>query len=87
MNKDRGKLLDSFYDGALKTINHNEINSKPTVQSKVVTYSLKLENIKYVELRSTYFSSKSGFINYLIEKDMKDHPEIVEMSTALSKME
>ena len=30
--------------------------------------------------------SKSGFLNHLIEEDMKQHPDIVEMSAALRSM-
>ena len=30
--------------------------------------------------------SLSGFLNHLIEEDMKQHPDIVEMTAALSSM-
>ena len=42
--------------------------------------------VKYVELRATHFGSKSGFLNHLIEEDMKQHPDIVEMTAALESM-
>ena len=86
MNKDRGKLLDAFYNGASdrnNTMEHKEIK---THEVKNATYSLKLENIRYVELRATHFESKSAFINHLIEEDMANHPDIVEMAKQLGKM-
>ena len=86
MNKDRGRLLDSFYNGTSvqnKSMEHKNIKAH---EVKNATYSLKLENIRYVELRSTHFESKSAFINHLIETDIADHPDIVEMAKQLSKM-
>ena len=56
MNKDKGKLLDSFYNGSVDNKNIT------TQQMKNATYSLKLENIHYVDLRATHFESKSAFI-------------------------
>ena len=81
MNKDKGNLLDAFYN--TPHIHADQI-SKPKM--KVVTYSLKEDNVKYLELRATHFGSKSGFLNHLIEEDMKLHPDIVEMSSALKAM-
>ena len=80
MNKDKGNLLDAFY-------NTPQIHSeKPKAKMKVVTYSLKEANVKYLELRATHFGSKSAFLNHLIEEDMKLHPDIVEMSSVLNAM-
>ena len=86
MSKDRGRLLDAFYNGASDKNNPNEHKENKTHEVKNATYSLKLENIRYVELRATHFESKSAFINHLIETDMADHPDIVEMAKQLSKM-
>ena len=86
MNKDRGKLLDAFYNGASDKNNPNEHKENKTHEVKNATYSLKLENIRYVELRATHFESKSAFINHLIETDMADHPDIVEMTKQLNTM-
>ena len=80
MNKDKGKLLDSFYNGATGNKNIS------TQKMKNATYSLKLENIHYVDLRATHFESKSAFINHLIEADMEAHPDIVEMTKALLRL-
>lgn len=80
MNKDKGKLLDSFYNGSVDNKNIT------TQQMKNATYSLKLENIHYVDLRATHFESKSAFINHLIEGDMEVHPDIVEMTKALLRL-
>ena len=66
--------------------NISEHKENKTHEVKNATYSLKLENIRYVELRATHFESKSAFINHLIETDMADHPDIVEMAKQLSKM-
>lgn len=85
MNKDKEKMLDSFFSGTPITIDKD--TAKTSVpKTKCVTYSLKLDNIRYVDLRSTHFESKSAFINYLIEKDMNDHPEIVELVRTLSEL-
>ena len=86
MNKDRGKLLDAFYNGASDKNNPNEHKENKTHEVKNAPYSLKLENIRDVELRATHFESKSAFINHLIETDMADHPDIVEMTKQLNKM-
>ena len=86
MSKDRGRLLDAFYNGASDKNNPNEHKENKTHEVKNATYSLKLENIRYVELRATHFESKSAFINHLIETDMADHPDIVEMTKQLNKM-
>ena len=80
MNKDKGKLLDSFYNGSVDNKNIT------TQQMKNATYSLKLENIHYVDLRATHFESKSAFINHLIEADMEAHPDIVEMTKVLLRL-
>ena len=76
MNKDRGKLLDAFYNGASDKNNPNEHKENKTHEVKNATYSL----------RATHFESKSAFINHLIETDMADHPDIVEMTKQLNKM-
>ena len=86
MNKDRGKLLDAFYNGASDRNNPMGHNGIKTHDVKNATYSLKLENIRYVELRATHFESKSAFMNHLIDADMGDHPDIVEMAKQLNKM-
>ena len=86
MSKDRGRLLDAFYNGASDKNNPIEHKENKTHEVKNATYSLKLENIRYVELRATHFESKSAFINHLIETDMADHPDIVEMTKQLNKM-
>ena len=86
MSKDRGRLLDAFYNGASDKNNPIEHKENKTHEVKNATYSLKLENIRYVELRATHFESKSAFINHLIETDIADHPDIVEMAKQLSKM-
>lgn len=87
MNKDRSNILDSFYNGSdskkEKRTTSTANNSEP---NKVVTYSLKEANVRYIELRATHFNSKSALINHLIEEDMKLHPEIVEMTKALTAM-
>ena len=57
MNKDRGKLLDAFYNGASDKNNPIEHKENKTHEVKNATYSLKLENIRYVELRATHFES------------------------------
>lgn len=82
MNRDKGNILDAFYN--TPPVHADRIEGK--VKTKVVTYSLKENNVKYVELRATHFGSKSAFINHLIEEDMKLHPDIVEMSSALKAM-
>ena len=76
------RLLDAFYNTPSNHKDKTEVKQK----TKVVTYSLKEDNVKYVELRATHFGSKSGFLNHLIEEDMKQHPDIVEMAAALSSM-
>lgn len=86
MSKDRGRLLDAFYNGASDKNNPIEHKENKTHEVKNATYSLKLENIRYVELRATHFESKSAFINHLIEDDMATHPDIVEMANQLDKM-
>ena len=58
MNKDRGKLLDAFYNGASDKNNPNEHKENKTHEVKNATYSLKLENIRYVELRATHFERR-----------------------------
>ena len=82
MSKAKGSFLDAFYNTPSTHIEKTEAKQK----TKVVTYSLKEDNVKYVELRATHFGSKSGFLNHLIEEDMKQHPDIVEMSAALRSM-
>lgn len=82
MSRGSGSILDSFYNTPSTHKDKTEIKPK----TKVVTYSLKEDNVRYVELRATHFGSKSGFLNHLIEGDMKQHPDIVEMSTALTAM-
>lgn len=82
MNKDRSSLLDSFYNVTAQ----GKGKAKQIQQTKVVTYSLKAENVSYVDLRSTHFGSKSAFINHLIEADMKEHPDIVRMAKDLCDM-
>lgn len=86
MNKDKSNLLDSFYNIKSEKKLQTKTNSTPNPATKVVTYSLKEDNIKYVELRATHFSSKSAFINYLIESDKKKHQDIVEMVNKLQDM-
>ena len=76
MSREKGSFLDAFYNTPSNHKDKNEVKQK----TKVVTYSLKEYNVKYVELRSTHFGSKSGFLNHLIEEDMKQHPDIVEMT-------
>ena len=80
MSKGSGSILDAFYNAP--STHKDKIEIKP--KTKVVTYSLKEDNVRYVELRATHFGSKSGFLNHLIEEDMKQHPDIVEMSAALA---
>lgn len=82
MSKERGSFLDAFYNSPSIHNAKTEMKQK----TKVVTYSLKEDNVKYVELRATHFGSKSAFLNHLIEEDMKQHPDIVEMSEALRSM-
>ena len=82
MNKDKSSLLDSFYSVS----NQSKDKSSQTTKTKVVTYYLKVENVSYVDLRSTHFGSKSAFINHLIEADMKEHPDIVRMAKDLCDM-
>ena len=86
MNKDKGRLLDSFYNGAANSTKAGEHKNGQMQPVKNATYSLKLENIHYVELRATHFESKSAFINHLIESDMSAHPDIVEMAKRLVSM-
>lgn len=86
MSNGKGSLLDAFYNGATTEKKNNDKEYKPVQTSRVVTYSLKEENIRYIELRATHFGSKSAFINHLIEKDMKEHPDIVDMARALAIM-
>ena len=81
MSREKGSFLDAFYNTPSNHKDKNEVKQK----TKVVTYSLKEDNVKYVELRSTHFGSKSGFLNHLIEEDMKQHPDIVEMTAALQR--
>lgn len=82
MSRERGSFLDAFYNTPTNHKDKAEVKQK----TKVVTYSLKEDNVNYVELRATHFGSKSGFLNHLIEEDMKQHPDIVEMSAALRSM-
>ena len=82
MSREKGSFLDAFYNTPSSHKDKTEVKQK----TKVVTYSLKEDNVKYVELRSTHFGSKSGFLNHLIEEDMKQHPDIVEMAAALRSM-
>lgn len=82
MSRERGSFLDAFYNTPTNHKDKAEVKQK----TKVVTYSLKEDNVNYVELRATHFGSKSGFLNHLIEEDMKQHPDIVEMSAALGSM-
>lgn len=63
MNKDKSNLLDSFYNIKSEKKFQNKVDSAPHPATKVVTYSLKEENIKYVELRATHFSSKAAMIS------------------------
>lgn len=86
MSKNRGSLLDAFYNGTSDKNNSREYKDIKPHGVKNATYSLKLENIRYVELRATHFESKSAFINHLIEDDMATHPDIVEMANQLDKM-
>lgn len=86
MSKNRGSLLDAFYNGTSDGNNPREYRDIKTHEVKNATYSLKLANIRYVELRATHFESKSAFINHLIEDDMATHPDIVEMANQLDKM-
>ena len=86
MSKDKGNILDAFYNGSV-TNRRKETSLATSIQrTKVVTYSLKEDNIRYVDLRATHFGSKSAFINHLIEQDMKEHLDIVEMSKALASI-
>ena len=82
MSRGKGSFLDAFYNTPSNHKDRTEVKQK----TKVVTYSLKEDNVKYVELRATHFGSKSGFLNHLIEEDMKQHPDIVEMAAALRSM-
>ena len=82
MSREKGSFLDAFYNTPSNHKEKNEVKKK----TKIVTYSLKEDNVKYVELRATHFGSKSGFLNHLIEEDMKQHPDIVEMVAALRSM-
>ena len=82
MSRGSGSILDAFYN--TPATHKDKVEGKP--KTKVVTYSLKEDNVRYVELRATHFGSKSGFLNHLIEEDMKQHPDIVEMSAALTAM-
>lgn len=82
MSREKGSFLDVFYNTPSNHKDKTEVKQK----TKVVTYSLKEDNVKYVELRATHFGSKSGFLNHLIEEDMKQHPDIVEMAAALRSM-
>lgn len=86
MSNDKGSLLDAFYNGTTTERKNKDRESKASQTSRVVTYSLKEENIRYIELRATHFGSKSAFINHLIENDMKEHPDIVDMARALATM-
>lgn len=86
MSKDKENILDSFYN-VPEIHKKKETSATKSVQrTKVVTYSLKEDNIRYVDLRATHFGSKSAFINHLIECDMKEHSDIVEMTKALATM-
>lgn len=82
MSREKGSFLDAFYNTPSNHKDKAEVKSN----TKVVTYSLKEDNVKYVELRATHFGSKSGLLNHLIEEDMKQHPDIVEMAAALGSM-
>ena len=86
MSKNRGSLLDAFYNGTSDGNNPREYKDIKPHEVKNATYSLKLANIRYVELRATHFESKSAFINHLIETDMVSHPDIVEMAKQLNRM-
>ena len=54
MSREKGSFLDAFYNTPSNHKDKNEVKQK----TKVVTYSLKEDNVKYVELRSTHFGSK-----------------------------
>lgn len=82
MSRGNGNILDSFYNTPYTY--KDKLEAKP--KTKVVTYSIKEDNVRYVEIRATHFGSKSGFLNHLIEEDMKQHPDIVEMTVALTAM-
>ena len=51
MSREKGSFLDAFYNTPSNHKDKNEVKQK----TKVVTYSLKEDNVKYVELRSTHF--------------------------------
>lgn len=54
-------------------------------KSVTTTFMINKSNIDYIEMRArTGFSSKSVYINWLIEEDMKNHPDEVKLAEALT---
>ena len=47
MSREKGSFLDAFYNTPSNHKDKNEVKQK----TKVVTYSLKEDNVKYVELQ------------------------------------
>lgn len=91
-------LLNNFYgSGHIGTTEHPDDTEEIKVKSErspngvhksvTTTFMIRRDLTDYIEVRAkTGFSSKSVYINWLIEQDMKDHPEILDIASSLSKI-
>lgn len=88
--KEKERILDSFYAAPPKEESQKPkikpIQTENGAKAKITTYSIKSDNLDYIELRATYFSSKSAYINWLVEKDAESNEEIATLAKSLAQM-